>query len=175
MKKDASFKQTSQAENNYCIKHKKTLPKEHIIKKKRYGTGKCKLTKAGELFSSSLTSTTFPETGALISLVALTLSTAPKLAPCFTVVPTSGNSTYTTSPKWSWAWSVMPTVAELPSTLTHSWESAYFRSFITAERMQKWKLTWKKSPSSNKKQVFLNYKIRITDDSRINAVQYLAW
>lgn len=106
--------------------------------------GNNKLTKAGELLSSSLTSTTFPETGELTSLVALTLSTAPKLASCFTVTPTSGNSTYTTSPKWSWAWSVIPMVAELPSTLTHSWESAYFRSFITAERLEKHKLKQKK-------------------------------
>uniref|UniRef100_M1AP16 2-oxo acid dehydrogenase, lipoyl-binding site n=1 Tax=Solanum tuberosum TaxID=4113 RepID=M1AP16_SOLTU len=51
------------------------------------------LTRAGPLLSSSLNSTTFPETGELISLEALTLSTAPKLSNCSTEDPTSGNST----------------------------------------------------------------------------------
>ena len=45
-----------------------------------------------EHLSSSLTSTTLPEMGDIKSLVALTISTAPKL-PCNTGAPSSGNST----------------------------------------------------------------------------------
>ena len=70
-----------------------------VGEEKEIGNEAIKLTKAGELLSASLTSTTFPEIGELISLVAFTLSTAPKLPPCVTAAPTSGNSTYTTSPK----------------------------------------------------------------------------
>ena len=46
-----------------------------------------KLTKAGELLRSSFTSITLPEIGELTSLVAFTLSTAPKLYPCVTFAP----------------------------------------------------------------------------------------
>lgn len=49
-----------------------------------------------------LTSTTSPEIGEFMSLLALTLSTAPKLLPPETDTPVSGRSTNTTSPRWSW-------------------------------------------------------------------------
>lgn len=68
-----------------------------IIKKKERNR-----TRPGDSLSWSLTSTISPEMGEITSLVAFTLSTAPKFAPWDTVPPTSGNSTYTTSPKWSY-------------------------------------------------------------------------
>jgi len=48
-----------------------------------------------------LTSTISPEIGEFISLVALTLSTAPKPEFLDTAPPGSGSSTNTTSPRWS--------------------------------------------------------------------------
>ena len=45
------------------------------------------LIKPGDSASFELTSTTSPEIGELTSLVALTLSTAPKLPPCETEAP----------------------------------------------------------------------------------------
>lgn len=59
------------------------------------------ITKPGESLSCGLISTISPEIGELISLVAFTLSTAPKLLPWETDTPVSGRSTNTTSPKWS--------------------------------------------------------------------------
>lgn len=60
------------------------------------------ITKPGVSESFGLTSTTSPEIGEFISLVAFTLSTFPKLLLWDTDVPGSGSSTNTTSPRWSW-------------------------------------------------------------------------
>lgn len=62
--------------------------------------GQICFTRPGVPVSLELTSMTSPETGELTSLVALTLSTAPKLFPFVTDVPDSGSSTKTTSPRW---------------------------------------------------------------------------
>ena len=61
-----------------------------------------RITKPGASLSLELTSTTSPEIGELTSLVAFTLSTAPKPFPFETEPPGSGSSTNTTSPRWSY-------------------------------------------------------------------------
>ncbi|KAF4354890.1 hypothetical protein F8388_013839 [Cannabis sativa] len=59
------------------------------------------ITKPGFPLRLELTSTISPEIGEFMSLLALTLSTAPKLLPPETDTPVSGRSTNTTSPRWS--------------------------------------------------------------------------
>src|SRR5207244_8813714 len=56
------------------------------------------LTCSGLSLSEALTSVTRPDTGEYNSETALTDSIVPNDSPCFSVRPTSGNSTYTTSP-----------------------------------------------------------------------------
>jgi len=61
------------------------------------------LTSPGESVSALLTSTTLPDTGALTSLAALTLSTVAASAPLDKLWPIGGSSTNTTSPNWDCA------------------------------------------------------------------------
>src|SRR2546422_7175884 len=80
----------------------------------------------GSLFTSSgwsasvlLASTTFPATGAKISLTAFTDSTVPIGSPCLTTFPTGGRPAEKTSGHPGFAWALVPTRHRVPSRFAH--------------------------------------------------------
>lgn len=87
----------------YCLvaKKKKNQQQQRKVVKILSQNQKRMNTKPGFSESLELTSTISPEIGEFISLLALTLSTAPKPPPLETDPPESGSSTNTTSPRWS--------------------------------------------------------------------------
>src|SRR5699024_157577 len=97
-----------------------------IIQAFSYGDS---LTNSGLSSSSSLTSTTFPLTGAYSSETVLTDSTLPNGSSASNSSPTSGNSTNTMSPNSDWAKSVIPMRTLSSSFFTHSCSSEYSNSF----------------------------------------------